>query len=235
MATSTTDVPDIGTVSIIRKRGVRSMRLRVEPNGSVRLTLPWWVQTRVGLQFLHSKAEWIREQQADSVLTLADGMQVAGNIQLRIEHSGVTRISSKWKNPELLIKLPPRTELHDPKTQEWIQTAIFKILRIRAEEQLLPRLQFLADLYDFDFRSSTVRKLKARWGSCTSKKDITLNAYLVQLTPELIDYVLIHELVHTEHLHHGPDFWKAVEAACPDFKSARKTIKRYQPRLYAAE
>lgn len=232
MASRTIHVPDIGDVAILRKKGVRSMRLRVDPNGTVRLTIPWWVHTKIGLQFLLSKSDWIREQQKDTGLVVTDGMEFGDNLVVRIVQDNVQAIKSTWKPPILTIKLPVGLEVTNATAQEWMQKALFRRLRVQAEEKLLPRLQFLADLYDFDFTSSSVRKLKARWGSCTSKKEITLNAYLAQLPEELIDYVLIHELVHTKHLHHGKAFWEAVHEACPDYKTARKAIKSYQPRLY---
>jgi predicted metal-dependent hydrolase len=232
MATSLVQVADIGEIAIVRKRGARSMRLRIEPDGGIRLTIPWWVTHKVGLAFVYSKAEWIKSQQSFSVLQLDSGMQFGDHCRLMIEHSDLTRPSSSWKNSELQIRLPHSMVIADPETQTWLKKAVLKQLRNHAEATLLSRLEFLADLHDFNYHSSSVRKLKARWGSCTSKQEITLNVYLVQLPEELIDYVLLHELVHTEHLHHGAGFWKRVEEVCPEFKAARKAIKAFQPRLY---
>ena len=68
-----------------------------------------------------------------------------------------------------------------------------------------------------------------RWGSCDSKRNIVLNLYLMELPWELIDYVLFHELTHTEVLRHGPDFWSAMKRVLPDVQRRRKAIKSYRP------
>lgn len=232
MSTRSVQVPDIGTVMIMRKKGVRSLRLRVDTNGIVRLTMPWWVHSRVGLQFVQTKADWIREQQQETGVIIKDGMLFGKHLLVRIEHKAVSRMSTRYKKPFLRVTLPLQADSESHEIQTAIQTALFNKLKYEAEETLLPRLQYLADLYDFDFETAYVRKLKARWGSCTSKREITINAYLVQMPEELIDYVLIHELAHTKHLHHGKEFWSCVESACPDYKARRKQIKQYQPRLY---
>lgn len=232
MPIKSVNVPDIGEVTILRKKGVRSLRLRVDMNGTVRLTMPWWVHSRVGIQFVASKADWIREQQQESGMTIVDGMRFGTNLIVRIKHGAVRRIQTRYSVPFLKVTLPNKEDSAGHAAQTAIERAVFNKLKIQAEETLLPRLQYLADLYDFDFENAYVRKLKARWGSCTSKGEITINAYLVQMPIELSDYVLFHELAHTKHLHHGKEFWACVESVCPDYKERRKRMKQYQPRLY---
>jgi predicted metal-dependent hydrolase len=78
-----------------------------------------------------------------------------------------------------------------------------------------------------------IRKLTARWGSCSSAKVITLSYYLMQLPWPLIDYVLLHELSHTEHMNHGSDFWGKFESVLPGAKVLRKEIRTYKPLVQA--
>ena len=90
-------------------------------------------------------------------------------------------------------------------------------------------LQQLADQYGFAYNSVSMKQLKARWGSCSHKRDITLNIFLMQLPWQLIDYVLVHELVHTKVLHHGQDFWTSFAACLPDAKKRRSELRAYHP------
>ncbi len=106
-------------------------------------------------------------------------------------------------------------------------------MRLQAEQLLPNRLASLAGTHGFEYGSISVKQLKGRWGSCDHQKNITLNLFLMQLPWELIDYVLLHELTHTNILRHGPDFWRAMEAVLPAVKNARKTLRAYQPVLYS--
>jgi predicted metal-dependent hydrolase len=74
--------------------------------------------------------------------------------------------------------------------------------------------------------------MKSRWGSCDQHRNIVLNLFLIQLPWEQIDYVLLHELTHTEVLRHGPDFWRAMERVLSDVKQLRKAVRSAQPRVH---
>ncbi len=86
----------------------------------------------------------------------------------------------------------------------------------------------MAKTYSFTYENVRVRAMHTRWGSCTSKGAISLNIYLMMLPWDLIDYVLLHELTHTKHLHHGENFWNALEVIMPDMKKRKKELKKAQ-------
>jgi hypothetical protein len=72
-----------------------------------------------------------------------------------------------------------------------------------------------------------IRRMKSRWGSCSSIGWITLNLLLIEAPQECIDYVIVHELCHLRVKGHGPRFWSLVENAVPDYKERRKDLKKY--------
>jgi predicted metal-dependent hydrolase len=96
------------------------------------------------------------------------------------------------------------------------RAALRRWLARQAKRHLVPWLENLSDAHELPFRNVTVRGQKTRWGSCSSRKNISINYQLMFLEPELVNCVLIHELCHTRHLNHGPKFWSLVEQLEPD-------------------
>lgn len=76
-------------------------------------------------------------------------------------------------------------------------------------------------------RRLTLRFMKSRWGSCTSNKNISINACLCRLPLELAHYVIIHELCHLEEMNHSPRFWTLVEQHVPNWRDLRRELKDY--------
>src|SRR3990172_3665456 len=68
------------------------------------------------------------------------------------------------------------------------------------------------------YQRALIRRQKTRWGSCSRDGTISLNAKLLFLSPETVNYVMIHELCHRVELNHSPRFWRLVERHCPDFR-----------------
>ena len=102
----------------------------------------------------------------------------------------------------------------------------------QAEHELLPRLADLATQTNHSFNQAYAKRLTSRWGSCDSKQNIILNVYLVQLPPELIDYVIFHELAHTQHMNHSAQFWNHLAKYCPEYKALRKRLRSVDPKIY---
>ena len=98
-----------------------------------------------------------------------------------------------------------------------------------AVEKLVGRLQYWAKRYNFVFNRVTIRNQKTRWGSCSIKNNINLNINLVKLPDELMDYVIIHELVHTIHKNHGALFWKELNSLVGDARQLSHQLKNYRP------
>ena len=103
-----------------------------------------------------------------------------------------------------------------------------KIDRKVAREVLCRRIGELAQLHNFVYNRISIRKQKSRWGSCSSKDNINLNANLLHLPSELMDYVLLHELVHTRVKNHSKDFWDELETVVPNARQIDKKLKDYQ-------
>lgn len=100
--------------------------------------------------------------------------------------------------------------------------------RPAARAALLKRAHTLSVQYNLPFNRLFVRNQRTRWGSCSGKNNISLNVNLVRLPDELMDYTILHELVHTRVKHHGKAFWKELEALVGDAKGLDKKLNAYK-------
>jgi len=97
----------------------------------------------------------------------------------------------------------------------------------KAKTRLTRRLKQLAAKHGFAYNRLFIRNQKTRWGSCSGKNNISLNMKLVKLPDELIDYVLLHELVHTVKKDHSKDFWLEMDRLVGDGKKMASRLRRY--------
>ncbi len=120
-----------------------------------------------------------------------------------------------------------RKKLHRLKstTPQSIQQAYDRFYKEMAKLYLTQELEKYATIMQLEFSALKFRKMRSRWGSCSSKGVITLNSELMKLEKELIRYVIIHELAHLVHMNHSKEFHALVEAYLPDSKQIRKRLK----------
>jgi hypothetical protein len=113
-----------------------------------------------------------------------------------------------------------------------VRPEIERDLRALAKQRLVPRLYALAAQQQLTVTRVTIRNQRSRWGSCSRAGAIALNFRLVQMPPDIRDYVLIHELMHLKQQNHGRRFWALVEQACPSFRDAERWLRREGRRLF---
>jgi len=123
---------------------------------------------------------------------------------------------------------------------EWIEKHLLKVqLRPKihllnqpvnkqaAKEFLKGRIKELAYKFGFVYNKVTIRNQKTRWGSCSGKNNINLNMQLINIPNHLIDYVILHELVHTKVKNHRPLFWRSLDQYVGNAKAIDKELKKY--------
>ncbi len=231
MAVKKIEVPGIGTVKLYKRKGSRSLRLTVSLAGEVRVSLPYWLTYDAGARFALSKVDWIQARLKECTSTiLSDGQAVGKSHHLAfIGDPSVSRITARVQGPQVRITHPDYIDFDDTEVQLIAERAAIRALRVQAERLLPQRLQILATAHGFTYKSSSIKRLSSRWGSCDNETNIILNLFLIQLPWELIDYVVLHELTHTRALNHGPDFWLEFEKHLPEARKLRREIKKFRP------
>ena len=104
--------------------------------------------------------------------------------------------------------------------------------RQAGEPWLCQRIAPWAQRMEVEVANLRVLPLGYRWGSCTAAGKLNIHWATMQLPPDLIDYVLVHELAHVRHPDHGPVFWRAVERPLPDFAARRARLRLIGPDLW---
>ncbi len=96
-----------------------------------------------------------------------------------------------------------------------------------ARKKIIKRLEELAAQNGFVYRRVSIRNQRTRWGSCSGKGCISLNYKLVVLPPDLMDYVIFHELVHTKIHNHSKKFWNELDKYVGNGKAKAKRLTEY--------
>lgn len=94
------------------------------------------------------------------------------------------------------------------------------------------RIEYFNKYYNFSFSGIKITNTKTQWGSCSAQRVLSFNFRIAFVEPKLADYLIVHELCHLREFNHSPRFWKLVELAIPDYKTARAELKRQGFVLY---
>lgn len=231
MAQKTVDIPGIGEVLLVKRRGTKNLRITIQSNGTVRIGLPAWAPYAAAIKFAVGKADWINRHKADNKPhMLRHGHRIGKSYRLKIlTEPTQRRVYSRLSTNTITISSPYPAE--HASVQESAAKACERALKKEAQRLFGIRLEQLAKKHGYTYKQLRVKRLSSRWGSCSQDKLITLNYYLIQLPWRFIDYVMVHELAHTEYMNHSREFWESVEKIVPDAKTIRREIKRYRPIL----
>jgi len=131
--------------------------------------------------------------------------------RLRISRHTLQKVYISLKDGYLNIVFPQQTDIRAVATQKFIRQTVINALRFEAKRVLPPRLAELSAIHGFTFTAVHIKNSRSRWGSCSNSKSINLSLSVMLLPQELSDYVLLHELCHTQEMNHGERFWALMD------------------------
>lgn len=218
-------------VSIVRSRR-RTVALHVQPGGTLLIRAPWYVPLPTLMQFAARKSAWIEThiRRLKNVtppgipVIIREGSAVpflGRMLTVTVEHGPVRKASHN--DDSLLLTVPgdPSPEELTRMTEAWYLREAKAYLPVRTASLAVQHRDLLPAP-----GAVSVRKMKRRWGSCHSGGAIVLNRELMKKAPELIDYVIIHELCHLVHHNHGKDYYDLLGLIIPDFREQRKRLQQ---------
>ena len=106
-------------------------------------------------------------------------------------------------------------------------------LREQARKLVTDRVKYYAPIIGVTYNKIAIRTQHTRWGSCSSKGNLNFNCLLALVPPEVLDYVVVHELCHRKELNHSACFWSEVEKVLPNYNVHRKWLKEHGASLFA--
>jgi predicted metal-dependent hydrolase len=209
-------------VHFVRHPRARRYVLRVQPDGSVRVTIPRAGSRREGEAFLQRSRHWVDRHRAKVLAAGRRRVLAAGDLVLL---GGVrTPVQVEASDHRVRVRVGGAEASARPPAD--VAMLVSMALRAEAERQLPARLRALADQVGLTAGRVTIRNQRGRWGSCARSGSISLNWRLVQMPPEVRDYVLLHELMHLREPNHSRRFWRHVASACPWHLEARRWLSR---------
>jgi predicted metal-dependent hydrolase len=217
----------------------RNISIRIKPFEGVLVTVPRFLSFKIANDFVESKMNWIQKNlhKIQSQEKLQTNFTFGSIFQTKF-HSIFIDSNSEIKNTYLKenksikIYISDENEIQSIENQNYIRNVIEKILRIEAKSFLPKRVDELAKKHNFNYQKLAIKNTKTRWGSCSFKNNINLSLHLMRLREELIDYVILHELVHTKVKNHSIEFWTTLDIYCPNSKNLDRELKKYSLRIF---
>lgn len=214
-------------VRIARKR-IRTLRLTVDRNdGAVRVSAPYSLSKQAILDFVASKQDWIDKQRQKAltrIQTASNDCRDGGYVWLWGEKLPVRAISGKktaltYKDGFLFLTLAPDADAAK------IKAAEEKFYKKELEAAVALRLPLLEEGTGLKCSAWDVRKMVSRWGSCNIKtKKVRFSLNLAKKPSVCLDYVIVHELLHTLLPDHGARFKRLLEQYYPGWQSVKKLL-----------
>ena len=140
----------------------------------------------------------------------------------------ILREKSDWieKHLEQMKKQRARYEAQrEDRMADQLTDTDIRALADKAMEYIPRRVRYFSEIAGVNYGRITIRNQKTRWGSCSTKGNLNFNCLLMLTPPEVIDYVVVHELCHRLEMNHSKAFWSQVERVLPDYKAARRWLK----------
>lgn len=101
------------------------------------------------------------------------------------------------------------------------------VYKKKARQQLESRAAYFASVMGVSYNRIAIRSAKTRWGSCSAQGNLNFHWKLILMPPEVLDYVVVHELAHRKEMNHSARFWAEVEKVLPDYKKRRRWLKEF--------
>lgn len=163
------------------------------------------------------------------------GLEISPDLQITVRapyHISDVRIREFVESKQTWIlkhlAIMQDRQAHDPIPAGVISDKELRHMTKEARIIIPERVKYFAKIIGVTYGQITIRHQKTRWGSCSSSGNLNFNCMLMATSPELIDYVVVHELCHRKQMNHSPLFWKEVEEILPDYRNLRSRLREYR-------
>lgn len=239
MARKTLHISEVGTVLLVKSPRARRLTLTLKPFQDVRVAVPKGMTFAQAEAFVNERMAWIQRHQPkiqamERRYTIFDEQTSfrTRDHELRIRRSNARGVSVRTVKGEILVTCPFSKDIHADDVQIAIREGIERAWRKEAKAYLPPRIKILSDQHGLAYQQLRIKNTKSRWGSCSQDNNINLSLHVMRLPDHLIDYVILHELVHTVEKNHSARFWQRLAQVCQKARKLDKELKKYNIKIY---
>jgi predicted metal-dependent hydrolase len=228
------EFPEIGQVQFRRIKRAKRISIHVKPFHGVIVTMPYRASMESARRIVGEHAGWIRKKLAAArSAEMAVSLDLSeGKVVLTRKHTmravACDTEAASWtlRNGALTIYYPQETCLTDATAQAAVKSGLVAAYRAEAKMLLPARVAYWAEQFGFTYSHVAIKNMRSRWGSCSGRNAINLNLHLMRLNDSLIDYVILHELVHTRIKNHGNEFWRHLQSLLGNAIALDDQLKR---------
>lgn len=226
-------------ITLFKSNRAKSLNITIKPFTGVRVSVPKSVSFKKAKSIVEQRMDWIKKhlprmQKAEDLFTVFDW-----DTKFKTREHELTLVQSKKdtlraivRNCTIKVDIPKQMDISENQVQEEIRKGIERAWRREAKAWLPGRVEELAKKHGFKYKQVAIKNAKTRWGSCSSDNNINLSLHLMRLPDHLIDYVILHELVHTKIKNHSPHFWQLLDQVTGKARKLDREVKEYRIQIY---
>lgn len=223
----------------------KTLSLQVK-HGQVLVRAPYCVDENFISTFIQKKSAWLKAkiaQQSQADDFCCDFSQGATlflfgqlvTLHITFAKQAQTLLTNDINNKQILTIVLAERNQKKLSNKVLLATAVKKHIeqyfKQQAEQIIPPKVATYSQLTSLKPSSIKIRQYRARWGSCNNRGELSFNYLLMMLPIEVINYVVVHELCHLQHLNHSKEFWQLVAKYFPLHIQAKQWVKTNQSAL----
>lgn len=202
----------------------KTIALIVKPDGSLIVRAPFRTSEKSIREFIEKNAGWVTKKKAEALAALPPmpRQYVAGEVFMYLGCAYSLEVVKGQRKPLFLdgeFKLAHSAQRN-------ARQAFERWYREQARRILAERVEFYACQYDFKYKRIGITSARTRWGSCSADGALNFSWRLILAPMHAVDYVVVHELVHTVYHNHSSQFWKKLETIMPDYRERKKWLRK---------
>lgn len=213
---------------IVRSQRAKKVWLKVEDEEGLVVVLPKRKRISTVNEIIWENSKWIKralerreERLKNSPPPLGQSKIViyrGKKIDLKVKNIACKKPIIKLKNNTLSVLIPKDS-------QKSIKEVLLQWMKEKALLLFYRRVEFFASKLGVSYGSISVKNMKTRWGSCSSTKNLSFNLKLLLAPPEVLDYVVAHEVCHLKYPNHSEKFWKLLKKLLPSYQRNREWLR----------
>ncbi len=232
-------IDGVGEILFKHSGRARHLGLSVRPFWGLRVSIPIGMSYSIAVRLVTEKKGWIlnhlkkmKEYEKQQTIFNENSGYCTKHHKLELRKSDRKNISVRLSKGKINVTYPADLNTNSKEIQTAIRTGIDRALKIEARQYIPDKVDQLAKKFGLQYNKLTLKNIKSRWGSCSGKNNINLSIHLIRLPEHLIDYVILHELVHTVHHNHSKRFWAMLDKVTSKAKILDKELKKYRIAIY---